>query len=118
MDEPAIRCSLSAERQTTLRHIEETTRDFDGIASASTDANADDEHDPEGATIAYERAQVASLLHEARTYLGDLDRAEVRLAAGTYLVCNGCNGPITPQLLAARPATRTCIGCAAAVGPR
>ena len=30
-----------------------------------------------------------------------------------YWTCEGCDGPIAPERLAARPATRTCISCAA-----
>lgn len=87
--------------------------DFDDIVAATTGSNADDEHDPEGATVAFERAQVVSLLQEARAYLDDLDRAVARLVAGTYTACERCGTEIASERLAARPAVRTCIGCAA-----
>ena len=38
------------------------TADMEALVAASQDSNADDEHDPEGPTIAYERSQLASLL--------------------------------------------------------
>ncbi len=118
MDEAAIRRALSAERQATLSRIDAMAADLEGIVSASADMNGDDEHDPEGSTIAYERAQVGALLTEARTSLDDLDRAVARLDAGIYAVCDGCGGPIASDRLEARPAARTCIGCAGSPRPR
>lgn len=109
MDE---RAALRAERAATLERIQALTADFDGIVAASADTNADDEHDPEGPTIAFERAQIAALLAQARAYLGDVERATDRLDDGTYTVCEGCGGSIAADRLAARPATRTCIRCA------
>ena len=38
-------------------------------------SNADDEHDPEGATIAFERQQVVALLEQARRRLADVEAA-------------------------------------------
>jgi DnaK suppressor protein len=113
-DRAAVEAVLSAERASTTDQIADLTRDFDGIVAASASSNADDEHDPEGATIAFERSQVAALLRQARGRLEDLDRALAQLRDGTYGVCERCGGPIAPERLAARPAARTCITCAAA----
>ncbi len=87
-------------------------REYAGIVAASADANADDEHDPEGATIAFERAQLGAVLEQARRRLSDLDLGLARMAAGTYATCENCGGPISPERLDARPAARTCIACA------
>ncbi|MEV5750569.1 TraR/DksA C4-type zinc finger protein [Actinoallomurus sp. NPDC052308] len=105
--------ALRAERASTLEQIEALTRDWEGIVESSTQMGAvDDEHDPEGATIAFERAQVESLLDQARRRLADLDQAVERLRDGTYGTCENCGGPIAPERLVARPAARTCIACA------
>jgi len=112
MDEPTVRDSLTAERRATVARIQAMTTDFEAIVAATADSNIDDEHDPEGATVAFERAQVAALLAEGRAYLEDLDRALARLDVGTYWRCERCDGPITAERLAARPAAPTCIGCA------
>jgi RNA polymerase-binding transcription factor DksA len=112
MDESAVRRVLDAERASTLARLSAMTADYDGIVAASVDTNADDEHDPEGSTIAFERAQVAALVAQARAYLGDLDKAVARLGRGTYAVCERCGSPIGPDRLAARPAAPTCIDCA------
>jgi DnaK suppressor protein len=103
---------LLAEREAALAQIDALTREFEGVVAASRSSNADDEHDPEGATIAFERQQVAALLEQARSRLADVDAALVRRDAGGYGDCETCGRPIAPERLAARPAARTCIDCA------
>src|ERR1700682_2198163 len=93
---------LNAEKQTTVARIEALKAEINDIVAGSVDSNADDEHDPEGSTIAFERAQVAGLLIEARAYLDDLDRAVARLAAGSYWTCERCGAQIGSERLAAR----------------
>ncbi|HTT55435.1 MAG TPA: TraR/DksA C4-type zinc finger protein [Streptosporangiaceae bacterium] len=111
--DPGIRAALDAERDATLDRMAALQRDFDGIVASSALVGADDEHDPEGATIAFERAQLAALLGQARDRLAGLDQALTRLGQGRYGRCERCGGPIAPARLAARPAAGTCIGCAA-----
>ena len=103
---------LLTERASVLAQIEALTREFDGVVAASRSSNADDEHDPEGATIAFERQQVAALLEQARSRLADVDEALLRAAAGDYGTCAECGRPIAAERLAARPQARTCIDCA------
>jgi RNA polymerase-binding protein DksA len=110
----ALRDLLTAEHASTEAQIAALTRDLGGIIEASASVATDDEHDPEGATIAFERAQVAALLKRSRERLADLDRAMQRLEEGTYGVCERCGQPIAAERLAARPAARTCIRCASA----
>ena len=105
--------ALLEERAAALAQIEALTREFDGVVAASRSSNADDEHDPEGATIAFERQQVVALLDQARRRLADVEAALARRGAGDYGTCETCGRPIAPERLAARPAARTCIGCAA-----
>ncbi|WP_229053413.1 TraR/DksA C4-type zinc finger protein [Aeromicrobium sp. Leaf350] len=104
---------LAAERELTLGRITALTRDFDGVVAASRDSNADDEHDPEGATIAFERSQTDALLGQAQRHLAEIDAALERVAAGTYGVCERCGSTIPEGRLEARPVARTCISCAA-----
>src|SRR5580692_10152379 len=91
--------ALQDERHSTLARIEALTSELEEIVASSIDANNDDEHDPEGSTVAYDRAQTAALLNEARAYLVDLDVAVSRLAAGTYAVCDRCGGNIASERL-------------------
>ncbi|WP_322938332.1 TraR/DksA family transcriptional regulator [Nocardioides bizhenqiangii] len=113
MDDDAARDRLDAEREATLRRLASLTEDFDAMVAASRDTNADDEHDPEGATIAFERSQVGALVRQARHQLVEADAAVERLAAGTYGSCESCGAPIGDGRLEARPLARTCIDCAA-----
>ena len=73
------------------------------MVAASRSSNADDEHDPEGATIAFERQQVVALLDQARRRLADVEAALARREAGDYGICETCGRPIAPERLAARP---------------
>ena len=104
--------ALSAERAAAQAQIEALTREFDEVVAASKASNADDEHDPEGATIAFERQQVVALLARARRRLADVDAAVAAWEAGTYGRCETCARPIAAERLAARPTARTCIDCA------
>jgi DnaK suppressor protein len=81
------------------------------VVAASRDTNADDEHDPEGATIAFERSQVGALVAQARDHLSEIDAALARLEAGQYGTCEVCHEPIPGGRLEARPSARTCVGC-------
>ena len=103
---------LHVEREAALAQIEVLTREFDEVVAASQASNADDEHDPEGATIAFERQQVVALLEQAQRRLADVDAALARREAGDYGRCETCGRSIGAERLAARPAARTCIDCA------
>jgi RNA polymerase-binding transcription factor DksA len=86
--------------------------DLEALFAASRDSNADDEHDPEGATVGFERAQLTALLAAARDRITEVDAALHRLDAATYGTCERCGRPIAPDRLAARPFARYCITCA------
>jgi DnaK suppressor protein len=103
---------LQAEEQETLRRIESLTAEYDGIVRAAQGTANDDEHDPEGATIAFEREQLAALLDQARRHLAEITAAAERLSAGSYGVCTTCGATIADARLEARPTARTCINCA------
>ena len=103
---------LARTRAETLAQIAALTAEFDEVVAASASSNADDEHDPEGATIAFERQQVVALLDQARRRLADVESALARREAGGHGICETCGRPIAPERLAARPAARTCIDCA------
>ena len=107
-----VETRLAARRASTITQIDELTRSLDDIIDGATAIATDDEHDPEGQTIAFERAQLASLLNQARARLADLEAAERRLADGSYGRCERCGQPIAPERLDVRPAATTCIACA------
>jgi DnaK suppressor protein len=110
------RAELLAERQRTQTRLAGLERDFASSVAAAEAANTDDEHDPEGATLAFERQHVAALSDAARDRLRQIGEALARIDAGTYGQCSRCGGPIGAERLAARPTANTCIDCAGRAG--
>ena len=106
------RAVLARARAEVEARVGALRRQLGEIREVSSWTGADDEHDPEGQTIAFERAQVQGLLDDARRELAELDRAAVRVEDGTYGRCERCGAPIGDERLAALPAAATCIACA------
>lgn len=103
---------LLVEERTAARHLLSQLRhDFERVVAASVDSNADDEHDPEGSTIAYERSQLTALIDQAERRLTECDEALSRIEGGIYGRCETCGRPIDPLRLEARPTARTCVTC-------
>ncbi|MEU3464036.1 TraR/DksA C4-type zinc finger protein [Streptomyces sp. NPDC006733] len=112
-EQASVRARIAAQRADTDGRIAALSRDFDGIVAANALVAVDDEHDPEGASTAFERAHVAALLAQSREHLADLDRALARLEQGDYGRCETCGAPIPAERLEVRPAASTCVNCAA-----
>jgi RNA polymerase-binding transcription factor DksA len=117
-DRQALRRLLATERDSTLRQKASLEREFDSIVEASADVATDDEHDPEGTTIAFERAQVAALVERARARLTEFDDALERWTPVPTASAIGAGAQIPRERLAARPMARTCVACAATQGRR
>ena len=58
----AAKSRLNFDREQTLGQISDLEREFSAIVASAADGSAggDDEHDPEGATLAFERQHVAA----------------------------------------------------------
>jgi RNA polymerase-binding transcription factor DksA len=111
--EPAvIGARLESERAAALARARDLAASIAAVVAATDGANSDDEHDPEGATIAFERAQAQALLQLAERHLSEVEAALARLAAGTYGVCTSCGADLPTGRLEARPTARTCVSCA------
>ena len=104
--------ALGEARRETSARITSLTDQLAGIVDTASSSSGDDEHDPEGQTIAYDRAQVQALLDGARADLVEIDAALGRVSAGTYGVCERCGEPIGAERLEARPSARECVRCA------
>ncbi|MPV36667.1 TraR/DksA family transcriptional regulator [Georgenia subflava] len=103
------RARLLELRGAAERRLAQLDHTFADVVAAAEGANTDDEHDPEGSTIGFERAQVVALSERARQTLAEVDAALVRLDEGTYGVCEVCGEPIPEGRLAARPTATTCV---------
>jgi RNA polymerase-binding transcription factor len=107
-----LRALLVEQRAQAEGQITSLSRSFDDIVEAVEVINNDDEHDPEGTTIAFERAQVSAMLNQAKADLEAVDEAIHRLSDGDYGTCEVCHGPIAEERLRAIPSTTRCIHCA------
>lgn len=107
----ALRDALAGLRADTLARVDALEHDRERIVAASRDSNADDEHDPEGQTIAWDREQTTALLAAARARLAEIDAADARLDTWDGR-CAGCGEPIPLARLLARPTTTRCVRCA------
>jgi DnaK suppressor protein len=115
--EPELaRSRLNTDRDQVLDRVAELEREFGSIVASASEGSAggDDEHDPEGATVAFERQHVAALIDQARAHLAAIDAALRKVDYGTYEICDICGSAIAAERLAARPASLTCIRCASA----
>ena len=102
--------------ETRLRELEpllaQLERQRSGVVAASLESNADDEHDPEGATIGFERAQLDATIASTAEQIARLHTALERIEAGTYGACEVCGRPIPEARLEVRPDATRCVACA------
>lgn len=104
----ALRAGLSR----TVRVRADLEEEF-GAIEESTSSVPDDEHDPEGSTVGYERARIGALLALARQEAENLTAALERVADGSYGRCDRCGMDIGKERLIALPAATRCVLCAA-----
>jgi DnaK suppressor protein len=111
-----LRRALGDERRHTLESAGQLDRDVRTVQVSRHDTPTDDEHDPEGATLAFEQSQSSALLRQARERLTLVDDALVRLDGPDFGTCRSCTEPIGFARLSARPYTQHCIRCAQRLG--
>ncbi len=105
--------AVRSEHERTVAQIASLERSGALIVEATELTATDDEHDPEGATIAYERAQAIALLRQARLDFDRLVNARGRLESGESITCESCGREVDAERLLALPTTLTCIQRAA-----
>ncbi|MDQ0869216.1 DnaK suppressor protein [Arthrobacter sp. V1I9] len=112
-----FRILLEEERERKIALLPALRADIASANSARQDSNVDDEHDPEGSTIAFELSQASALLKQSSAGLDQVDAALARIAEGTYGTCAVCGDAIAEGRLEARPWTPFCIRHASAGRP-
>ena len=109
MDFERFRVLLEEERDRKIALLPALRADIVSANAARQNSNVDDEHDPEGATIAFELSQASALLDQSSSGLAQIEAALNRIAAGTYGSCAVCGEQIAEGRLEARPWTPFCI---------
>ncbi|SDK89690.1 TraR/DksA C4-type zinc finger protein [Arthrobacter sp. ok362] len=109
VDIERFRILLQEERNRKLALLPALRGDITSVNAARRDSNVDDEHDPEGSTIAFELSQASALLEQSRASLVQIEAALARMDEGTYGICAVCGASIPEDRLEARPWTAYCI---------
>jgi DnaK suppressor protein len=104
---------VEAEQERTARQVASLEDIVAAIVEGSELTSTDDEHDPEGATIAYERAQASALLRRARADCDALVVTRRQLERRQRVICVVCRRDIDLERVAALPTTSRCVRCAA-----
>lgn len=109
VDVERFRILLESERARKTLLLPALRADITSANAARQNSNVDDEHDPEGATIAFELSQAAALMQQSSATLVEVEKALDRIAGGSYGFCEICGEPIAEGRLEARPWTPYCI---------
>ncbi len=104
-----FRVLLEEERARKIALLPALRADIVSADAARQNSNVDDEHDPEGATIAFELSQASALMDQSSSGLAQIEAALDRIAAGAYGSCAICGERIAEGRLEARPWTPFCI---------
>lgn len=116
MNREVARRVLGEDRDESVALIDTMSARLRAVVEAGAAASSDDEHDPEGSTLAFERGQLVAQIDRSKSRLIEIDAALTRVEDGTYGVCENCGGDIAAVRLEALPAARLCIACASARG--
>lgn len=93
-----------AELEAELAHLSAATPDTGGISFGKRVGDA--------TSVAVERLTQVAAHEQLGDTLAAVQRAQAKLAEGTYGVCDGCGQPIAAARLEALPWASKCIACA------
>jgi DnaK suppressor protein len=108
----SLRTHLATDRERTTLLIQDIDEEMGAISSSRRDTATDDEHDPEGPTLAFERSQASAVRAQSVRHLVEIDAALLRMDEGTYGLCTACRGRVALGRLQVRPQAAHCIQCA------
>ncbi len=107
-----LRTRLERDLESELAHTRDISRQMASFLESRRDTATDDEHDPEGPTLAFERAQAHAILRQTQLHSIEISTALQRLTDSTFGTCVRCKSAIGFARLEARPSTPYCIRCA------
>jgi DnaK suppressor protein len=108
----SLRAQLEGDRARIGMLIDTVTDEMGAFVSARRDTATDDEHDPEGPTLAFERSQTSAILGQSQQHLVEIEAALTRMDDGRYGLCKTCGNEIALGRLQVRPQAALCISCA------
>lgn len=107
-----LRARLVQDLERTWDLIVQLAGDIESIRVSRQDVATDDEHDPEGPTLAFERSQVNAVLDNTRTHLASIEQALALVDGDEFGICAGCGERIPFARLEVRPYATRCVSCA------
>jgi DnaK suppressor protein len=107
-----VRLRIHAERHRLQALVDSLTANFADLTEAADASPPDDEHDPEGHTIAFERSQLTGRRDEYLRTIAELDDAELRLEDTQSARCQVCGDEIPHERRLAVPTATRCVTCA------
>ncbi len=110
------RAALEGRRAEAVQRIAQLDGVLAGLRFDRGADSADDEHDPEGATLSGEWSRLEGLRADAQRELAEVDAAIARVSEGSYGVCVDCGRRIPAARLAVRPDATRCVACAEKAG--
>lgn len=111
-----LRGRLTAELSEATAAIDSSKGALSSFLTSRRGVEVDDEHDPEGSTLALHFSETTALLNNSRRHLDQTVAALGKIADGSYGTCDRCQRDIPLARLEARPAATHCVSCATAVG--
>lgn len=108
----SLRTHLLSDRERTGILIDTVIDEMGAFVDARRDTATDDEHDPEGPTLAFERSQSSAILGQSKQHLTEIDAALQRMDDGRYGLCTKCGNSVALGRLQVRPQAALCISCA------
>jgi DnaK suppressor protein len=110
-----VRARIHTEQHRLQLLVDSLDKSFADLTEAADASPPDDEHDPEGHTIAFERSQLTSRRDGFLRSIAELEAAAARLDDPESALCLGCAEPIPHERRLAMPSTTRCIDCARSV---
>jgi RNA polymerase-binding transcription factor DksA len=107
--------TLEQERETYTRQAASLKAEADLLAAEREPGDVQfDEESGQGDTLAVERERDLALSAQASAAVEEIDLAMAKIKAGTYGVCEQCNGIIPKERLRAIPHAALCVQCKSA----
>jgi RNA polymerase-binding transcription factor DksA len=107
--------ALQDERVTYVRQAASLKAEADLLVAEREPGDVQfDEESGEGDTLAVERERDLALSAQASAAVEEIDLAMAKIKAGTYGVCEQCNGIIPKERLRAIPHAALCVQCKSA----